>query len=172
VRASLLSVRPKYVDQILTGQKTIELRRQRPRIEQGHAFFLYASSPIQAVAGVAQVCGVEIRGIGGLWKEVSARARITRAEFSAYFDACERGVAIHLASALTFARPLTLHEIRNKNPSFHPPRTWTSFSALPWPLQGDLIRALQTTSAAFRGSLADLLLTPRPPARPPVPNHR
>ena len=50
---ALLSIKPKYADLILSGEKTIELRRVfNPKITK---VYLYASSPVKRIVAVCDV---------------------------------------------------------------------------------------------------------------------
>ena len=47
-RTLLLSLRPRFADAILTGAKTIEVRRRPVNASAGTPISLYASSPLRA----------------------------------------------------------------------------------------------------------------------------
>src|SRR6266511_5512245 len=131
MNASLISIAPQYVEAILAGNKTVELRRRRPHMRPGHRLFLYATTPTKQIEGTVIFRGIEVRTVGGLWRQISRDAALARTSFLSYFDKCESAVAIHLAEPQPLAYPLTLQEIRRDSPLFHPPRTWISFNALP-----------------------------------------
>lgn len=42
-RAILLSIRPEWADKILTGEKTMEVRKTRPRLETPFKCYIYAT---------------------------------------------------------------------------------------------------------------------------------
>jgi predicted transcriptional regulator len=53
-RDLLVSVRPKYASQILSGKKTVELRRKFPEtIAAGTLALIYSSSPVRAIVRYA-----------------------------------------------------------------------------------------------------------------------
>lgn len=43
--AILLSIRPEWVKQILTGEKTLEVRKTRPRLETPFKVYIYCTNP-------------------------------------------------------------------------------------------------------------------------------
>jgi predicted transcriptional regulator len=51
-RDVLVSIRPFYASKILTGHKTVELRRKFPEVGAvGATALIYSSSPVSAVVG-------------------------------------------------------------------------------------------------------------------------
>nr|DAQ46140.1 MAG TPA: hypothetical protein [Caudoviricetes sp.] len=44
MRAVLISIRPKWVKKILTGEKTLEVRRNRPKLETPFKVYIYCTS--------------------------------------------------------------------------------------------------------------------------------
>ena len=47
----LMSIRPQYAEAILSGEKTVELRRRRPSFSAGTTVLIYSSAPLQTRAG-------------------------------------------------------------------------------------------------------------------------
>src|SRR6266700_1632925 len=116
----LLSIRPKYVDAILSGAKRVELRRRRPQINCGRAL-IYATAPQMALVASFQVASVIRAPLALLWQSVCSVAGVSRREFNAYFDGLQSGVAIQIADLTTF-RPIPLDDLRAALNGFHPPQ--------------------------------------------------
>jgi predicted transcriptional regulator len=135
MNASLISIRPRFVDAIFSGEKWVELRRRRFQAEPGQLLFVYETSPVMAIRGIVRVRSVETGSVTDLWPRVAAGACVTRTEYQSYFSGSQCASAIHVTEPQAFAAPLTLSAIRATSPLFHPPRTWTAFAALPLPLQ-------------------------------------
>jgi predicted transcriptional regulator len=56
----LLSIKPKYVEKILAGEKIYELRRVIPN-ENIDIIFIYSSNPIKKIVGYASIdCILEL----------------------------------------------------------------------------------------------------------------
>lgn len=66
-KAVLLSIKPRFVDQILAGNKRVEFRRSWPSNDIG-AMVLYSSSPIQRLVGVAYIERIVQSEPAELWK--------------------------------------------------------------------------------------------------------
>ena len=47
----LMSIKPLFAEQILSGQKRYELRRRAGEISAGSLVVLYASNPVKAIVG-------------------------------------------------------------------------------------------------------------------------
>ena len=51
----LISIKPKYAEQIFNGEKTVELRRVKTRLTTGDLVLVYVTSPKQALIGYFKV---------------------------------------------------------------------------------------------------------------------
>jgi predicted transcriptional regulator len=98
----LMSLRPRYADAILTGEKTVELRRRRPSFPPGTSILIYASSPDQRVLGTFIAGEVLEAPPDVLWPTIRDRAGVSRDEFDSYFTDC------HLAYAIEVSDPRRL----------------------------------------------------------------
>jgi len=119
----MLSIRPRHVAKILTGVKTVELRRARPAIAPGQPVAIYSTTPDAAVVALCRVSGVDVDTPAALWPRVATSSGIERAEFDRYFEDAEIAVALHLADVLTLKVPVSLGQLRTGGP-FQPPQTW------------------------------------------------
>ena len=45
MKAILISIRPKWVEKIASGEKTIEVRKTRPKIEMPFKCYIYCTKP-------------------------------------------------------------------------------------------------------------------------------
>lgn len=133
----ILSTRPKRTDLIMSGQKTLELRKRLPERGHGQKIMIYSSSPVMAVVGtcdyvqpLAFIPGQETPGR-------LRRARVTEAEFDAYFDDAHfakwddafdfRWYAMELSSPIRFSKPVPLIDLRAIW-DIEPPREWSYIS--------------------------------------------
>lgn len=65
-KAVLLSIKPKYADLIISGSKTVELRRSWPSNDIG-TMVVYSSSPVQKLTGIVIVAGIKECTFEQLW---------------------------------------------------------------------------------------------------------
>ncbi len=118
----LLSIRPGHAKKIFAGEKTVELRRVRPRIAEGDQILIYVSSPVKALAGVCRVHQLLEGAPEQLWPRVRDHAGMTRQEFNTYYAGAEMGFAIVLQTVGRYSNPVTLDTLREQWPGFHPPQ--------------------------------------------------
>ena len=123
----LLSIHPKYVDAILSGRKSIELRRRRPRITSGPAL-IYATSPRKELAAFVRIESVTHEPLSLLWQAVRNFASVSRAEFDAYFQGLDSGTALHLKQIEPLPRTISLDRLREVWQGFHPPQGYRYIS--------------------------------------------
>lgn len=124
----LLSIHPKYVDAILAGEKSIELRRQRPRISEGPAL-IYATSPRMELTAFAWIESVTQAPLNLLWQTARDAASVSRSEFNAYFQGLDRGTALHLARIEPLPAAIGLDRLREVWRGFHPPQGFRYLSS-------------------------------------------
>ncbi|MCH8837464.1 MAG: ASCH domain-containing protein [Candidatus Marinimicrobia bacterium] len=122
-RTILMSIKPKYAERIISGEKRVELRRRRPsKIGEGSIVLLYVSDPVQSITGAFCVDYIIEKPTGQLWKLVKDTASVTRDEFEKYFTGTLVGVGIFFSKFVLFPEPIMLHTFSKDNMPFHPPQ--------------------------------------------------
>ena len=120
-RAILLSIKPKFADQILAGSKRVEFRRSWAA-DGVSMIVLYSSSPIQKIVGVVEVEEVVVASPTSLWKTCTLRGGgLTREELRLYFAGKSRGVAVLLGRVFKAAKHIDPSDVIN---SFAPPQSF------------------------------------------------
>lgn len=123
-RDVVFSIKPEYSRKIVTGEKTVELRRRFPMsVPAGTTALIYETSPTRALAGIAEIGEVHKRTPLEIWKTFSDRACIARKDFDAYFYGADSAFAIELKRGRRLPRPLGLSELRDRF-SFEPPQSF------------------------------------------------
>lgn len=121
-RALVLSLKPRFAEAILSGRKTVELRRVMPRITVPTLALLYASGPTRSLVGTCVVRSVARHSVNELWGLHGAHMALTRPEFDAYLAGREVGVALVLEQATRLPAPIPLHVLRRAD-NFKPPQS-------------------------------------------------
>lgn len=124
----LMSVKPQHMRKILDGNKTIELRRTKPKISNGDLIVFYASSPQKAIQGAATVGNIIEGNPCQLWKDYHAQFGITMDEFNEYFSGSKKAFGSVLETVWIYNNPIGLLEIREVVDSFMPPRSFRYLS--------------------------------------------
>ena len=120
----LLSIRPPFVERILEGTKTAELRRVRPTARTGQDVLIYGSSPTMALLASAVVQAVDTASPSTLWRSVRDAAGVSREEYLAYFAGAPIASAIWLGQVAAFEQPISLKLLRERWPWFRPPQSY------------------------------------------------
>ncbi len=132
----LLSVHPKWAQLILSGEKTVEIRRTMPKrgtadvppFRDGHSFiltqiklYLYETSPTKMIVGEA-LCHT-IYDLGGCYREtfhcLRQDARLSVKEMENYLPE-SAGYAFCLSKVVRYDQPLSLEEVGIKRA----PQSW------------------------------------------------
>ena len=117
----LISVRPEHATRIFNGEKTVELRRVRPRLDAGDTVIVYVTAPVMALAGEFEVSEVLSCSPGSLWRKVGPRTGLSRAEFDGYFNGSRAAYGIGVSRCWRFSCPAKLETLRKLVPGFAPP---------------------------------------------------
>ncbi|WP_081710844.1 MULTISPECIES: ASCH domain-containing protein [unclassified Afipia] len=118
----LISLKPKYANQVFDGLKTVELRRRRPNVNPGTRIWIYATTPAGAIKGYASIARIDSATPASIWKTWGSRTGLSKDEFDSYFEDREFAHAIVLRDVMVMKNSLSLAEIRELVTDFHPPQ--------------------------------------------------
>lgn len=122
----VLSIKPKYVDLILAGTKTVEFRRAWAA-EKVDRIALYASAPIQKIVGIAQVSEVVSATPTQLWDYCKKRGGgLTKSELFSYMDGRVKGFAVLLNKVSQFDQGVLPSRVITE---FSPPQSFRYMTA-------------------------------------------
>ena len=120
--AIVMSIHPRWVDAILSGHKTFELRRRAPDRELAKGIMIYSTAPTSALVAIGDIQDIVRAPPQLLWSEIGTMSGCSKAEFFQYFE----GVNVASALKLTNVRrisPLPLALLRSRI-GWHPPVSW------------------------------------------------
>ena len=118
----LFSIHPRHAARILSGEKTIELRRGRVNLDMPSRIWIYVTTPAKRIAGVALVEAIEYGTPNKIWEKYSNKMGITRSEYCAYVAARDTISAIKVSRATSLEEPIHLSALKSISPTFHPPQ--------------------------------------------------
>jgi predicted transcriptional regulator len=118
----LISLKPKHADHIFEGAKTVELRKRRLKVEPGTRIWIYATTPIAAIRGYANLAYIKAGSPLQIWRTLGTQTGISKDEFEAYFGACEVAYALVLTDVMEMKKTLSLAQIREAVNNFQPPQ--------------------------------------------------
>lgn len=122
--ALLLSIRPRFVDLIFAGRKTVELRRVKPRIQAGDLVVIYASGTTKGMVGAFEVTGVTAAAPSSIWRKFNGGSGVTKREFDRYFAKVSVGYAIRIGKCWKIQEPIPLNTLRKRSLGFRPPQSY------------------------------------------------
>ena len=128
-RDLLLSIHAEYALKIVSGLKTIELRRRFPLFteEDKKKIFIYACSPISKIIGECDLSKVEELPLKRLWNATNKFAMIDYHSFQKYFQNCDFGFALYLENPIKYKKPVSLKKVSGiKN---QPPQSYRYISS-------------------------------------------
>lgn len=112
-QAVLLSVKPRYAHEILSGRKTVEVRRRFPIIPSGTTVVIYSTSPERAIIGTVLVKRSTKVDPSDVWKLHSKDIRIERDELIDYLDGASESTLLEVESPLRWDKSVPLDLFRS-----------------------------------------------------------
>ncbi len=105
----LLSIKPKYAQQIIDGNKRYEFRRTIAKNDI-NTIIIYSSFPVQKIVGKASVKSIISNKPSTLWGLVKQWAGIRRKDFDEYFKGKDIAYAYELGEVAIFKKPKNLSD--------------------------------------------------------------
>jgi predicted transcriptional regulator len=128
-RSIIFSIKPKYAEKIISGEKKIELRRVKPNhIYKNTYVLIYVSSPVQSIIGSFIVDSVIHETIPELWERSFEISSVSKKEYNKYFAGVTKGVGIFIKNVQQFKKPITLKTLKVKLPDFNMPQSFRYIS--------------------------------------------
>lgn len=118
----LLSIKPKWVEKILSGEKTIELRKSKIA-NSPKKLLIYSTQPVGALVAEASIKEITAMYTSLLWffTKEGQLAQTTDEEFWNYYGDKVFGTAIVL-SDIKLIEPIPLAKLREVWSPWHPPQ--------------------------------------------------
>ncbi|MBM4241049.1 MAG: hypothetical protein FJ150_05250 [Euryarchaeota archaeon] len=118
----LLSIKPKYVEEIINGNKKYEFRktsfRRKDELEE---IFIYSTSPVKKIVGYFKFKKIIEDHPKNLWKNFKEFSGIDEFEFFNYFKGKDNGFAIEIKELKLFNKPIDPGVLI---PNFIPPQSF------------------------------------------------
>ncbi|MDR1267935.1 MAG: ASCH domain-containing protein [Planctomycetaceae bacterium] len=107
-----MSIKPKYADKILSGEKTIEIRKQKPlHITTSDKILFYVTEPVKAILFYSNVKQIIETSPNELWNNYQNQLGITKKDFNSYFKNKSIACGIELEQ-IRIIKPFQLKEIK------------------------------------------------------------
>lgn len=120
----LISIKEKYVTEIVSGRKTIELRKSKPKVQDGDTVIIYSTQPKKAVTAIATVQNILCLTPSQMWNDYSSKLGISKCEYDEYYKKCKNAIGIELINVTELDAEILLSAIKLIHPRFTPPQTF------------------------------------------------
>lgn len=123
-----VSIKPEYAFKIISKQKTIELRKNRPKVKNGDYVLIYATVPIKAIIGFGKIKNILEYTPERMWEENSSKLGIDKVAYDKYYFGANKAIGIEISSVCKFKVGFLLKDIKKLYPTFSPPQTYRYIS--------------------------------------------
>ena len=103
----LLSIKPQYVREILSGKKKYEFRKFRCR-DEIDTIIIYATSPIKEVVGEVALIQIIEGDVEHVWNQTSPYGGVLKEDYQEYYKAREVAIAYQLGEVTRYDKPKKL----------------------------------------------------------------
>lgn len=100
-----LSIRPLYVQRIVSRDKRYEFRKSRFRMAP-EIGVVYATAPVKKVVGYFEIVRIVYDEPAALWSRCKQYAGISQRDFVKYFSGHTEGAALEIGTIYEFANPV------------------------------------------------------------------
>lgn len=119
---AIISIKPRHVENILSGDKTVELRTRSINLPIGSRLWIYTTLPVGKVKLTAEIDFIELLPPKKMWRRHGKSICISQQEFDEYTAAREFVVAIGLRNVKPLDRDICLGTMRKYEKNFQPPQ--------------------------------------------------
>ena len=92
----LMSIKPVYVEKILSEEKCYEYRKTLPKKENIDKIIIYSTSPVKKVVGEVEVKKIHILEKEELWNKTKEKSGTTKEFYDLYFKNKDIAIAYEL----------------------------------------------------------------------------
>lgn len=108
MRKILLSIKPKYVDAIITGTKTVEYRTRIRKDTNVTTVLIYRSGDLKKVAAQFTIGGIIEGTPQQVWELTKEFGGIAERDFFKYFANKDKAYAYQICNLVVYPKPIPL----------------------------------------------------------------
>ena len=110
VSKMLLSIKPEYVNKIISGQKKYEFRKFRCR-EGIDTIVIYATAPVKKVIGEIALLDIIEGDVEYIWRKTRDFGGILEKDYKAYYQGRKVAIAYQLGEVTLYDEPMELKDL-------------------------------------------------------------
>ena len=123
----LMSIRPDYAEQIISGQKAVEIRKRFSEKWTGKKVTIYASQPASSLLGDATVKSVICGEPQAVWNEFQQYIACSRQQFNRYIGTTNKVYAVVLGDVRPFSEKIPISQLSHLlKQDLKPPQSYSS----------------------------------------------
>lgn len=119
---ALFSIKPEYVNRILSGEKKYEFRRRIFKRQDIDKIVIYSTLPEGAIVAEASIISILQANPDTIWEQTHEYGGISKSDFMHYFEGSTCAYAIKLGMINRFSTPVQLADYSRK--INHPPQSF------------------------------------------------
>lgn len=119
---ALISIKPEFVDKIVNGQKTVEIRTRKVQLDKNSKLWIYTTLPKGSVQVLTYVKHVDFGHPTTIWSKYGSSIGISRKTFDQYVNGSKSISAIVTEGTCKLPYEISLQNIRSIVPDFQPPQ--------------------------------------------------
>lgn len=142
-----LSIKRIYAERIITGVKTIELRKRPIGMDLGNLILLYETAPDSIIRGGFIADKTISIPVIEMWEKYHSLMGVEKEFYDRYFEGCEFAYGTVIYQNFAFS-DLTLNQINHFCPGFTPPQATINWHE-DWYIDAEWIKALDKCRNEF-----------------------
>lgn len=111
----LLSIKPEYIQKIISGEKRYEFRKVVFKNRKVTDVIVYASRPISKIVGEFSIETIIEGDPKSIWNRTKYYSGVNELFFKNYFNGRDKGYAIKLKNYKSYSKPIPLENIGVKH---------------------------------------------------------
>jgi predicted transcriptional regulator len=119
---ALISIKPEYVEKIICGAKSVEIRTRQVAMPNNIRLWIYSTLPKATIQAFTFVEMVDIGAPETIWEKYSTSIGISKECFNEYVNGSKKISAIVTKKTSILPIEISLSKIRSKVSGFSPPQ--------------------------------------------------
>lgn len=119
---AIISIKPRHVENILQGRKTVELRVRNMSLPTGSTLWVYSTLPDGRIKISTEIDFIENLPPQEIWKKYGEKICISKKEFDKYTKSRDIVTAIGLKNIKPLEKYICLDTMRKYEKNFQPPQ--------------------------------------------------
>lgn len=107
----LLSIKPEFVEKILSGEKLFEFRKNLFKNKGVNTVVIYSTMPIGKVVGEFTIQSILQDNPENIWKKTKDFSGISKHFFDEYYFERDKAIAIEIGGITEYHPPLSLQDL-------------------------------------------------------------